>query len=251
MGEENSTGGVNDADRAIAGSNKGLVVGAVFLGRLGHEADVGDRAHGLGIEGPVLFAEVDRGLVDAGIAAVGDDAEGVLGLAGAVIHLAAGADHRGHGGIDDDIAGDIEVGDALVGVDHGDLGTRGVDGGNIGLDRGLLVSGERCNLGAEVAETVVQVDIQGGERGGVLLEDRGEEDADREAEEDGVGDLHHRGFEVQREEDAGFLRGGDLLGVERAEGLLAHEGRIENLAGEKGGLFLEDNGLRGLGHNLG
>jgi hypothetical protein len=69
------------------GDLEGLVVRAVFLGGLGHEADVGDGAHGLRVEGAVFFAEVDRGLVDAGVAAVGNDAEGVLLLAGGVPHL--------------------------------------------------------------------------------------------------------------------------------------------------------------------
>jgi hypothetical protein len=72
---------VDDADRAVGGGFEGLVVRAVFLGGLGHEADVGHGAHGLRIEGAVLFAEVDRGLVDAGVAAVRDDGERVLLLA--------------------------------------------------------------------------------------------------------------------------------------------------------------------------
>ena len=42
-----------------AAISEGLVVRAVFLGGLGHEADVGDGAHGLGIEGAVGAAEVD------------------------------------------------------------------------------------------------------------------------------------------------------------------------------------------------
>jgi len=56
-------------------------VRAVFLGGLGHEADVGHRAHGTRIEGTVFFAEIDRGLIYAGITAVRDDAEGILRLA--------------------------------------------------------------------------------------------------------------------------------------------------------------------------
>ena len=33
-------------------------------------------------------------------------------------HVPGGADHRRHRGVDDDVAGDVQVGDALVGVDH-------------------------------------------------------------------------------------------------------------------------------------
>ena len=67
----------------------------------------------------------------------------------------------------------------------------------------------------------------------MLLEDRGEEDLHRVAEDDRVGDLHHRGLHVQREEHA--LRCGvvDLLREERDERLLAHEGGVDDLTGEQ------------------
>ncbi len=42
-------------------------MGAVFFGGFCHEADVGDRAHGFGVEGAVFAAVVDDGLVDAGV----------------------------------------------------------------------------------------------------------------------------------------------------------------------------------------
>jgi hypothetical protein len=149
--------GVGDADDAVGGGFEGLVVAAVFFGGLGHEADVGHAAHGLRIEGAVLFAEVDRGLVDAGVAAVGDDGERVLLLAGGVPHLAAAADHGGHGGIDDDVAGHVQIGDAFVAVHHGQGGAAGVGGLDVGLDLGLFVGGELVELRDEVAEAVVKV----------------------------------------------------------------------------------------------
>ena len=42
---------------------------------------------------------------------------------------------------------DVEVGDALVGVDHGQGGARGVDGLDVGLDRGALGFGQLVELG--------------------------------------------------------------------------------------------------------
>ena len=52
-------------------------------------------------------------------------------------------------------------------------GAGGVGGGDVGLDGGLLVGGERGDLGEEVAEAVVQIDAERGEGGGVLGEEIG------------------------------------------------------------------------------
>ena len=197
MRRRGSVGDLDDADGALAGGLEGLVVRAVFLGGLGHEADVGDGAHGLRVEGAVFFAKVDRGGVDAGVAAVGDDAEGILAFAGGVPHLTGGADHRRHGGVDDDVRGDVEVGDALVGVDHGDGGARGEDGRDVGFDGRFLVGGKRGDFAEEVAEAVVEINAKSGQGGAVFGEEVFEEDAHGETEHDGVGDLHHRGFEVE------------------------------------------------------
>ena len=59
-------------------------------------------------------------------------AEGVVLFAVGAPHVARGADHGGHRGVDDDVARHVEVGDALVGVDHRQPGTVGqalLDGG--------------------------------------------------------------------------------------------------------------------------
>jgi hypothetical protein len=157
----------------------------------------------------------------------------------AVVHLAAGTDHRGHGGIDDDVARHVEIGDAVVGVDHGDGRAGRVGGGDVGLDRGLLGGGELLHLLDEVAEAVVQVDAEFGEGGGVLGEEVLEEDPDGVAEEDGVGDLHHGGLEVEEKRTPSALALGDLLLVEGDEGGLAHLGGVEDLAGLEGRLFLQ------------
>ena len=219
-------------------------MGAVFLGGLRHEADVGDGAHGAGIEGAVLFAEVDRGLVNACVAAVGYDGEGVLLFAGLVPHLAGGADHGGHGGVHNDVGGDVEIGDTLVGIDHGEGGAGGVGGGDVGLDGGFLGGGEFLDFGEEVAEAVVEINAEGGEDGGVLGEQVFEEDAHEVAEDDRVGDLHHGGLEVDGEEDAVGLGLGELRLDESEEGFLAQDGGVEDLAGLEGSLVLEDNRSR-------
>ena len=59
----------------------------------------------VGVEGAVLFAVFDHGLIHPGVAIVRNHGLGVLLLAGLVPHLARGSDHRRHGGINDDVAG--------------------------------------------------------------------------------------------------------------------------------------------------
>ena len=79
--------GVDDANSAICWDFEGLIVGSIFLGFLSHEANVGNRAHGCWVKCPVLFTEVDGGLVDAGVGGVGDDGFGILSVTGSVPHL--------------------------------------------------------------------------------------------------------------------------------------------------------------------
>lgn len=110
---EDLPGAVEDLHAAGVGDGEGLVVGAVLLGLLRHEADVRDRAHRRRVEGAVRAAVVDDDLVDPGVGGVRDDREGVLGLVVAVPHLPGVADHRGHGGVDDDVGGHVEVRDPL------------------------------------------------------------------------------------------------------------------------------------------
>ena len=50
----------------LPGDLEGLVVRAVFLGRLRHQADVGHAAHRARIERAVFLAEFDDRLIDAG-----------------------------------------------------------------------------------------------------------------------------------------------------------------------------------------
>src|SRR5690606_25200051 len=151
------------ADGAVAGGLKGLVVRAVFLGGLGHEADVGHAAHGARIEGAVFAAEVDDGLVDASVATVRNPGPGGLPFAVAAVHLAAGADGGGHRGVDDHVARQVQVGDAFVGVGHGQFRTLRVAGFDVGLDDLAFGIGQRGDGGEYRAPAVVRVDAQAGE----------------------------------------------------------------------------------------
>ena len=72
----------------------------------------------------------------------------------------------------------------------------------------------------------------GGERLAVLREGLREEGAHHVAEDDRVGDLHHRGLQVHREQHALGLGAGDLRGEELAQRGDAHDGGVDDLAGE-------------------
>mmetsp|Transcript_20286 Transcript_20286/g.41643 ORF Transcript_20286/g.41643 Transcript_20286/m.41643 type:complete len:214 (+) Transcript_20286:1086-1727(+) len=148
---------LNNANCAVAVRNEGGRVGAVLLGLLSHETDIWASPHGLGVEGAVLLAEVDALAEDSGIATVRDGSQEILLLVIGVPHLAPGADGRGHGVVDDDVAGHVEVSDAPVRIDHGDLRALRVSLLEIILDYLLLVCWQLGDLRVDIAETVVDI----------------------------------------------------------------------------------------------
>jgi len=139
----------------------------------------------------------------------------------------------------------VQVGDALVRVDHGERRARGVHGLDVGLDLGPLVGGQGLDLLVEVAEPHVGVHAGLLQRGGVLLEDVLVEDGDGVAEHDRVGDLHHGGLEVEREQHPVLPGVLDLVREELAEGLRAHPRGVDDLAGQQRGLLLQNRHLAG------
>ena len=110
-----------------------------------------------------------------------------------------GADHRRHRRVDDHVAGHVQVGDALVGVDHGERGTVGealLDGGlDLGALRRALASPARIAPRPSLASSPAAASVSPYSR-----EDVGEEGPHDVPEDDRVGDLHHRGLEVHREQ---------------------------------------------------
>ena len=81
---------------------------------------------------------------------------------------AAAPGGRGGGGGVARTRRDVEVGDALVRVDHRELGARLVALGEVGLDRLALGVGQGLELLVERAEAEVGVDAEGGERSACL-----------------------------------------------------------------------------------
>ena len=96
MAEDGVAGVVGDHDRAGRRYLEGLVVRAVLLGLLRHQAHVGDVAHGGPVELAVGLAVGDDGLVGAGVAPVGDHALDVLKGVVLVPHLASVPGERNH-----------------------------------------------------------------------------------------------------------------------------------------------------------
>src|SRR5699024_10324374 len=144
------------------------------------------------------------------------------------------ADHRWHGGVDDDIGGHVEVRDALVRVVHGQVGYLGQALLDSGPDAGGGGGGQGNESGEDGCQSVVGGQARVGEDITVFGEDLGEEGLDDLAEEDGVGDLHHRRLEMDGEEDAVGLGLGDLLLDELVECGGVHLRRVDDLTGEDG-----------------
>ena len=127
----------------------------------------------------------------------------------------------------------MEIRNALVAVDHRNRGAVVVARLDVGLDRGALGGGERGDLGNEVAETVVDIDADLGQERAVLLKHGLEERLDRVAEDDRVGDLHHRGLEMHGEQHALRLGACQFALEERDELLLGDESSVDDFAGGK------------------
>ncbi len=110
---QNLACGIHDADDTLGRDLERLVMRAVFFGRLRHEADITDVAHGRDVECPMQLTVIDRRLIDPGVAPVRNHCFGVVRFAVGSPHTPGGSDRGGHRCIDDHIAGNVEVGDSL------------------------------------------------------------------------------------------------------------------------------------------
>ena len=84
----------------------------------------------------------------------------------------------------------------------------------------------------------------------MLLEDIGEKHRNRMAEQDGIGDLHHGGFEVQRKQHPFALRSINLFGDEGAECLPAHDRGVNDFARDQRRLGLQHRDTAILRHQF-
>ena len=144
----------------------------------------------------------------------------------------------------------MEVGDSPRRIHHGQLGALVVDGVDVLDDLVALRAGQRLDLVVEVDHPVVDVHAEFVEHFLVLGEGVLVEHLHAVTEDDGMADLHHRRLDVQREHHAGLVRILDLLLVELAQGLLAHEHALDDVAFAQGRLGLEHDRLAALGLQL-
>ena len=235
----------NDANNTVFLDFKGLVVGAVLFGFLRHQTNVRYGTHGGGIEGTVGLTEVDHFLVDGGVGGLGHNRLGVLQLVVPRPHLAGVTDHRRHGCVNNNVAGNMQVGDALDGIDHGDFRTMLVTGVQVFLDLFLLGFRQLLDLLDHAGQAVVRVHADLVEKLTVLVEQVLVENLHRVTEHDRVGDFHHGGFHVQREHNAGVLAISNGVLEELHQCLLAHEHAVQHFAFLQGQVGFQ-NGLLAL-----
>ena len=110
--QKGGAGTVHNANRSGRGCFKRFVVRPVLFGFLGHQADVGNAAHGRRVELSVLFGVFQDFFVYGGVAPVRYHGDGVLQLVLCIPHPAPIAHDIRHGGVNDDVIGHVEVGRA-------------------------------------------------------------------------------------------------------------------------------------------
>mmetsp|Transcript_21374 Transcript_21374/g.49565 ORF Transcript_21374/g.49565 Transcript_21374/m.49565 type:complete len:543 (+) Transcript_21374:982-2610(+) len=212
------------------GHLKRLVVRSVLLRLLRHQADVADVAHGRDIKLPVSFNIVYDSLVHGGIASVGYGADSILKLVILVPHTTGIANDYRHRSVDNHIRWDVEVGDALCAVDHGDAGLLAVARLNVCLDKSLLGGRESGNLDQNVVKAVLGVHTQLLKRRLVLCENLFEKCSNAVSKHDGVRDLHHGSLQVKREEAVLGLSLRDSVLEKLRKGLDVHDSSVNHLA---------------------
>ena len=125
----------------------------------------------------------------------------------------------------------MQVRDPAVGVDHRQRRAVGVRGIDRVADPDPVVGRQVLDRGEQRREPIVGVDARRLQRLRVVGEHVREERAHGMAEDDRVGDLHHRRLQMDREQHPLALCVGDLLGEERLQRGPAHDGGIDHLAG--------------------
>ena len=194
---------VDDADRARRGDLERLVVRAVLLGGLRHQADVRAscpsspgrtrRARGSGRRSPRRAGRRSESGITNLVSSL---------LALGVPHLARRADRGRHRGVDDHVARDVKVGDPAVGVDHRERAARSSTPPAIAAS--IARAGRRAALDRlqQRAQAVVR-----GRHPRTSSASPCSANTSREvrphgmAEDDRVGHLHHRRLQVHGEQD--------------------------------------------------
>src|SRR5690554_2934550 len=220
----------NHAHNTIFLDFEGLVVGAVLFRLLGHQTNVRHSTHGGGIKRAVGLTEVDHFLINGGVGGLRHNRLGVLQLAATGPHLAGVTDHRRHGGVNNNVARYVQVGDAFYGIHHGDFRAVLVARVQGFLDFFLLRFRQLLDLLNHGRQAVVRVYPDFVEQVAVLVEQLLEEHLHRVTEYDRVRDFHHGGFYVQGEHHTCLFAVFDGVFEELHQCLLAHKHAVEHFA---------------------
>src|SRR5690606_38318820 len=184
------------------------------------------------------------------VSAVGNKRERVLEFTARVVHSSGRTDESGNGGIDDDIAWAVQIGNPPRRVHHRQRRAVGQTAANICFDLGSHGGRKRGYFREQFAEAVVQIHVQARNRGGVFFQRRPKVNTDRVSENDRVRDPHHRRLEVQREQQSIFLSPRDCLLQKLKQRLLAQHRRVENIARQQFDVRLENRDFASLGYEF-
>mmetsp|Transcript_25143 Transcript_25143/g.65901 ORF Transcript_25143/g.65901 Transcript_25143/m.65901 type:complete len:240 (-) Transcript_25143:675-1394(-) len=230
----------DNLDSARGWNEEGVWMGSVFLRLLSHQTHVGAAAHRARVKSTVLFAEIDGLTKDTGVAPVWDAGLEVLLLVVGIPHLSSNADGSGHGIVDDDVARHMKISDSSVAVHHGHSRAFLVHRINVCQDRSAFRFSTSRNLGVHVADAIVWVDTQFVEGRCMFFEDFPVIHTHAVSEHDGVRHLHHRGLQMEREENTPGLGIFDFPRVVLLQATCTHEGSIQHVTCLQSNLLLED-----------
>merc|ERR1719233_182049 len=238
VGEDGIASVVSDNHGTLGSNLECLVMTAVLLCLLGHQTYVGHVASRGPVKLSVSLAVLDDSVVHGGVAPVGDHALYLLEFVVFVPHLTTVSHNIWHGCVNNDIAGNMEISDAGIGVDHGKSGSGLILLHDVSLNFCLL----RMSLDfvINIAKSVVYINFQFCEKVSVLSKDILEEDLDTVSEDDRVRHLHHGSFHVKGHHQLLVIAVLDLLLKESTESSSVHLGSINNLTSLKCKRFFED-----------
>mmetsp|Transcript_32520 Transcript_32520/g.76587 ORF Transcript_32520/g.76587 Transcript_32520/m.76587 type:complete len:253 (-) Transcript_32520:152-910(-) len=220
-------------------------MGTVLLGLAGHQTNIANISHCSNIKLSVRLDVINDLLVQSCVASIRNNALAVLQFPIFVPHHSRISNDYGHGCINNNVVGSVQIGDSLVGVDHGEPRTvfRPVRSLEIQLDffLFLLIFDLVFNGFQNASETLFGIGANLFQNITVLGKDILEKDLDAVTKHDRVRDLHHGGLEVDTEENVRVLSVLNFVFQEVRQRRGAHARSINDLACLEGNVLLEDS----------
>ena len=133
----------------------------------------------------------------------------------------------------------MQVGDSLVGVDHGQSRTLLIGSDDIRLNFGFLFCRKLVQFANEITESVFKINPESSQCVRMLADKVLEVGFHPVTENNRVGHLHHGRLHVQGEKNALFLGPGNLLFKKVNQGGLAHDGPVQDFPFQQRQGFLQ------------